>query len=237
MFGLACLGSDNFSGAGLEELALSSGTLDSGTGSLCERMGLDGNILGGVVVASDHNLVRVKLGLGDGLGLEERVEIAGRSGGDAVERIQLNQVVFFLGVSRSHWSARELGQPAVEGLLSSLETGSGGSSGAGLLSTHSEPAGGSLSGGDTASLAGSGLARSGCGAEVVEGELEVVDIVDVGLVGIPALVVVELHEKSAGGSGDRGEGSRFGGERGEGICGWRAKFAIVEKRVHPIQIN
>ena len=138
----------------------------------------------------------------------------------------MDQVVSLLGVSGTHWSSLELGQSAVERGLSSLESGSGGSSTAGLLSTHSETAGGSLSGSDTASLASPGLAGSGGGAEVVEGELKVFNIVDDGFVGLATLPVVELHGESAGGSGDRGEGSRFGDERGEGICGmcilWRS---------------
>ena len=181
-------------------------------------MGLNGNVLGGKVVASDDDLVGVELGLGDGLGLKERIEIGSRSGGNAVEGIQLDEVVLLLGVSGSRGLSGELGQPTVEGGLSSLESRSGGSSGAGLLSTHSESAGGSLSGGDTASLSGSGLAGSGGGSEVIEGELEVFDVVDVRLVGLAALPVVELHGEATGGCGDRGKGSRSGDERGEGIC-------------------
>lgn len=204
------LRSNHLTSAGLEDLALAPGGLNGGTGSLCESVGLNGNVLGGELVASDNNLVGVVLGLGDGLGLEKGFEIAGRSGGDSIKRIQLDQVVCLLGVSGSHRSALELGQPAVERVLSSLESGSGGSTAAGLLSTHSETAGGTLSGGDTASLAALGLAGSGGGAEVVEGELEVFDIVDVGLIGLAALPVVELHGKPRGGSGDRGKGSRFG---------------------------
>lgn len=181
------LGGNDFAGAGLQDLALAPGALDGGTGRLGEGMGLDGDVLGGEFVASDDDLVGVELGLGDGVGLEEGVEIAGRSGGDTVKRIQLDEVVFFLGVSGSHGSPGELGQPAVEGGLSSLESRSGGSSGSGLLSAHTETAGGSLSGGDTASLAGSRLAGTGGGAEGVEGEFEVFDVVDVGFVGLAAL--------------------------------------------------
>ena len=130
----------------------------------------------------------------------------------------MDQVVCLLGVSRSHRSALELGKTTVERVLSSLETGSGRSSGAGLLSTHSESAGGSLSGRDTTSLAGLGLSGSRSRAEVIEGEFEVFDIVDGGLVGLTALPVVELHGESTGGSWDRRKGSRFRGERGESIC-------------------
>mmetsp|Transcript_9286 Transcript_9286/g.19476 ORF Transcript_9286/g.19476 Transcript_9286/m.19476 type:complete len:222 (+) Transcript_9286:143-808(+) len=213
------LGGNDFAGAGLQDLALAPGALDGGTGRLGEGMGLDGDVLGGEFVASDDDLVGVELGLGDGVGLEEGVEIAGRSGGDTVKRIQLDEVVFFLGVSGSHGSPGELGQPAVEGGLSSLESRSGGSSGSGLLSAHTETAGGSLSGGDTASLAGSRLAGTGGGAEGVEGEFEVFDVVDVGFVGLAALPVVELHGKPGRGCGDRGKGSRSWGERREGICG------------------
>ena len=190
-------------------------------------MGLNGNVLGGKVVASDDDLVGVELGLGDGLGLKERIEIGSRSGGNAVEGIQLDEVVLLLGVSGSRGLSGELGQPTVEGGLSSLESRSGGSSGAGLLSTHSESAGGSLSGGDTASLSGSGLAGSGGGSEVIEGELEVFDVVDVRLVGLAALPVVELHGEATGGCGDRGKGSRSGDERGEGIC-WLVRWFVFD---------
>jgi hypothetical protein len=179
---------------------------------------LNGNVLGGKVVAADDDLVGVELGLGDSLGLKEGIESGSRSRGDAVERIQLDEVVLLLGVSGSRGLSGELGQPAVEGGLSSLESRPGGSSGTGLLSAHSEPTGGSLSGGDTASLAGSGLAGSGGGSEVVKGELEVFNVVDVRLVGLAALPVVELHGEAAGGRGDRGKGSRSGNERGESIC-------------------
>ena len=78
------LGSDNFSGAWLEDLALASGGLNGGTGSLCECVSLDGDVLGGEFVASDNNLVCVVLGLGDGLGFQEGFEIAGASWGDII---------------------------------------------------------------------------------------------------------------------------------------------------------
>lgn len=104
---------NHLAGAGLHNLALSSGSLDGGTCALCEGMGLNGNVLAGELVASDDDLVGVVLGLGDGLGFEERFEIAGRSGGDVVQRIQLDKVVDLLGVSGSGGSSGELGQPAV----------------------------------------------------------------------------------------------------------------------------
>eukprot|EP00529_Nitzschia_sp_RCC80_P040775 CAMPEP_0113479830 /NCGR_PEP_ID=MMETSP0014_2-20120614/21535_1 /TAXON_ID=2857 /ORGANISM="Nitzschia sp." /LENGTH=83 /DNA_ID=CAMNT_0000373187 /DNA_START=163 /DNA_END=414 /DNA_ORIENTATION=+ /assembly_acc=CAM_ASM_000159 len=51
-------------------------------------MGLDGNVLSGEVVASDDDLVYIILGLGNGLGFEQRFEVActSRSDGRIKER-------------------------------------------------------------------------------------------------------------------------------------------------------
>lgn len=84
-------------------------------------MCLDGNVLGGELLASDDDLVDAVLGLGGGTGLEEALEVDGGSGLGAVELIELDDVVDGLGVSGSHGSADELGKTTVEGLLSTLE--------------------------------------------------------------------------------------------------------------------
>merc|ERR1719491_1006949 len=105
--------SNHFSGAGLQEFALAPSALDGGTGRFRKGVGLDSNVLGTELFASDNDFVGVELGLGDGLALEEGIEIAGFSGCDAIERIQVNQIVFLLGVSGSHGLSDVLGQSAV----------------------------------------------------------------------------------------------------------------------------
>lgn len=178
-------------------------------------MSLDGDVLGGELVASNNNLVGVELGLGDCLGFQEGLKGDDASGSDSVEGIQLDEVVFLLGVSRSRGSAGELGQSAVQWVLSSLESRSGGSSRTRLLSTHTETAGGSLSSRDTTSLTGLGLAGSGGGSEGIKGEFVGFNIVDVGFVSVATLPVVNLHGEVAGGSRDGREAGS--GERREGI--------------------
>jgi len=210
---------NDLTGGWLEELTLAPGGLDGGTGRLGKGVCLNGNVLGGELVASHHNLVGVELTLGNRLGFLERVEGAGGSGRDVVEAVQLDQVVFLLGVAGPHGPPGELGQPAVEGGLSSLESRPGGPTGAGLLPAHSESAGGALAGGDSASLAGLLLAGSGGGAEGIEGEFEALDVVDGGLVGGAAFPVVEFHGEVGARDGRRWDRREAGsGEGRKGIC-------------------
>ena len=156
-------------------------------------MRLDGKVLGGERLPSDDDLVDAVLGLGGGTVLEKALEVDGRSGLGAVELVELDGVVDGLGMSGSHGSADELGQTAVEGLLSSLEASAGGTAGAGLLSAHTKAAGGTLAGGDAAALALLPLAGAGGGLEVVEGEFGILHVVEGGLVGRSALPVENLH--------------------------------------------
>ena len=182
--------SNDLSGGRLQKLALASGAFDGSTSRFGEGMGLNSDVLGSEFFTSDNNLVSGVLGLGDGFGFEKGIKVACRSRGNSIECIQLDQIVFFLGVTGSHRSSSELGQPTVKRLLSSLESRSGRSSGSGLLSTHSETAGGSLSGGDTTSLACLLLAGSRGGAEGIQSEFIVLDVVDVRLIGRASLPVV-----------------------------------------------
>ena len=216
---LFCLCGNDLTGGWLEELTLAPGGLDGGTGRFGKGVGLNGNVLGGELVASHHHLVGVVLALGDRVGLLEGIEGAGGPGRDAVEAVQLDEVVFLLGVSGSHGSPGELGQPTVEGGLPPLESRPGGPTGAGLLSAHTEPAGGALPGGDSASLAGLFLAGSGGGAEGIEREFEGLDVVDARFVGGAAFPVVEFHGEVGAASGRGGDRREAGsGEGRKGIC-------------------
>ena len=205
----------DLTGGGLEQLALATVGLNGSPGTLGEGMCLDGNVLGGELLPSDDDLVDVVLGLGDGTGLEEALEVDGGTGLGAVELIEFDNIVDGLGMSRSHGSADELGKTAVEGLLSTLEAGAGGTAGTGLLSAHTEAAGGALAGGDAAALALLLLAGARSGLEVVEGEFGILDVVEGGLIGGAALPVKYLHGK--GGGGGNAEGGT-GSEGGEGGC-------------------
>mmetsp|Transcript_7434 Transcript_7434/g.16848 ORF Transcript_7434/g.16848 Transcript_7434/m.16848 type:complete len:152 (+) Transcript_7434:134-589(+) len=117
----------NSSGSRAQQLALSTGTLDSLTCTLGKGMSLNGNTLGSKGFTSDNNLVNGLLRLGGGSGLKKRIESDGASLRGSIELIQLDQVVKRLAVSRSGRSAGELGQTTVKRLLSSLESGTGGS--------------------------------------------------------------------------------------------------------------
>ena len=179
-------------------------------------MGLDRDALGVKVTSSDHDLVNANLGLGNGSGIEQTGKVSRGSLHTGVEIIELDEVVLRLGMSRSRRPSDKLGKPSVERLLSSLESRAGGPSRPGLLSAHSESAGGALSGGDTASLARPALTGSGGGANVVEDEFEVLHVVDGGFVGRTALPVEELHGEGGGGGGGGGEvHSRHAGREGQ----------------------
>lgn len=206
---------DYLARACFEQLALATVGLNGSPGALGEGMCLDGNVLGGELLPSDDDLVDVVLGLGGGTGLEEALEVDGGSGLGAVELVKLDDVVDGLGMSGSHGSADELGKTTVEGLLSTLEAGAGGTAGTGLLSAHAEAAGGALAGGDAAALALLLLAGARSGLEVVEGEFGILDVVEGGLIGGAALPVKDLHGKGGGGGNAKG-GS--GSEGGEGGC-------------------
>jgi len=198
-----------------EQFALSAVGLNGSPGALGEGMCLDGNVLGGERLPSDDDLVDVVLGLGDGSVLEKALEVDGGPGLGAVELIELDGVVDGLGMSGSHGSADVLGKAAVEGLLTTLEAGAGGTAGAGLLSAHAEAAGGALASGDAAALALLLLTGAGGGLDVVKGEFDVLDVVQGRLIGGAALPVEQLHGKGRGrGDAEGGAGS----EGGEGGC-------------------
>mmetsp|Transcript_20552 Transcript_20552/g.58421 ORF Transcript_20552/g.58421 Transcript_20552/m.58421 type:complete len:204 (-) Transcript_20552:115-726(-) len=163
-------------------------------------MGLDRDVFGGEFLSADDDLVDWVLGLGDGLGLQEALEVAGGPGWDVVQSIKLDDVVDGPLVSRPQRLSDELGKTSVERVLPSLETGAGWSAATGLLSSHSEAAGGSLSGGDTATLSLLAVSGTWRRSQVVKGELEVVEVVDVALVGLPSLPVENLHGELAGGA-------------------------------------
>ena len=204
--GLAC--------ASFEQLALATVGLNGSPGALGEGMCLDGQILGGELLPSDDDLVDVVLGLGDGTGLEEALEVDGGTGLGAVELVELDDVVDGLGMAGSHGPADELGKTAVEGLLSTLEARAGGTAGTGLLSAHAEAAGGALAGGDAAALALLLLAGARGGLEVVEGEFGILDVVEGGLIGGAALPVKDLHGEGGGGGNTEGGAGSEGGEGG-----------------------
>ena len=111
----------------------------------------------------------------------------------SIKLIELDEVVDSLFVSRSHRSSDKLGKTSVERVLSSLESSTGRASGTRLLSTHTETAGGSLSGSDTTSLALSALDGTGSRPEVGDGQKYVVHVVNVTLVGLAALPIIDLH--------------------------------------------
>ena len=120
-------------------------------------------------------------------------------------------------MTRAHGPSDVLGKAAVEGLLPSLESWTGGPTRVGLLPPHPEAASRSLPGGDTPSLAVLALARAGGRADVGEGELNVLHIRKGGFVGLAALPVVQLHGEGGCGSDGVGNG-RTGESRREG--GW-----------------
>ena len=217
------LGGNDLAGGGLEDLALAPVLLDGLAGALGEGVGLDCEVLGGELLAPDDDLVDAALGLGGGPGGLEGVEGHGRSTLAAVHLVELEDVVFGLGVAGSHGLTHELGEAAVEGLLPSLEASAGGTAGAGLLAPHPEPARGTLACADSSALALLPLARSGSRLEVVEGEDRVLHVVQGGLVGLAALPVEHLHGEGRGG-GPGAEGGGAGDEGGgEGGCWFSAR--------------
>ena len=205
-----------------QQFALAPGALDGIPSALGEGVGLHGHPLGGEVLTSHDDLVDGKLGLGDRAGDQEGIEVDRGTLGGAVELVELYQVVNLLLVPGSHRLAGELGQAAVQRLLPPLEARTGGPAGAGLLTPHPEAAGGTLPGGDTASLAALALATARGGAEVVEGEFL---FVDGRLVGRAALPVEDFHGQAAAAAAGRGRpgggmgGEVAGAEGGEGRCG------------------
>ena len=68
------LGFNHGTSGRLEDLALSSSSLNGRSGGLGECMCLHSNILGSKVVSSDNNLVNVVLGLGNSARLEKRFD-------------------------------------------------------------------------------------------------------------------------------------------------------------------
>lgn len=119
--------------------------------------------------------------------------VASTSWRDRVELVQLYNVVHLLGVSRSCGASLELGKATVKWVLSTLESRSGRSTTARLLSTHTKTTRSTLSGSDTTSLSRFCLARPGGRFEVVQSEFKVVQIIYGALVGLSALPVVQLH--------------------------------------------
>mmetsp|Transcript_7733 Transcript_7733/g.22725 ORF Transcript_7733/g.22725 Transcript_7733/m.22725 type:complete len:239 (+) Transcript_7733:289-1005(+) len=209
--------SEDFAGGGLEKLALAPLPLNGLPRPLGEGVRLNGQILRDEILSAHHHLVNAQLGLGDGSGLEERIEIHGGTGRGGVELVRLDDVVDGLGMPGSHGTSDVLGKATVEGLLPPLESGAGGTAGPGLLSPHAKAAGRALAGGDAAPLAVLAAAGAGGGAEVVDGEFGSVDVVEGGFVGRAALPVVDLHVGGgAVGDGDGGAGGegRVGGRRG-----------------------
>jgi hypothetical protein len=124
---------------------------------------------------------------------ERLLTVAGGSSSDGVEGFELDNVVHFLAVSGSHGTAHELGKATVKGLLSSLETGAGGSATPGLLSSHTETTSSTLTSGDTTALAILALASTrGC-PNIVKGPHSVFHIVQLGLIRLSSLPVKNLH--------------------------------------------
>jgi hypothetical protein len=68
------LGGNHFSSGSLEKFALASSAFNRSLGGLGKRMSLDGDGLGGEVFSSNNDLVDGVLGLGDGIGLQQRVD-------------------------------------------------------------------------------------------------------------------------------------------------------------------
>jgi hypothetical protein len=143
--------------------------------------------------------------------------VAGASSGNTVELVQLDDVVDFLRMSRPGGLAGELGQAAVQGVLSTLKAWTGRPAPAGLLSAHAKATGGPLPRRDATSLAGLGLAGPRGRLEIVKSELEVFHVVDQSLVGLSSLPVEDLHCEAGRGGGDRRQGPCTWNE-GIGIC-------------------
>jgi len=155
---------------------------------------LDSNILRGKVVLSHYNLVDGEFGLGDDFGFVEGIEIASLPTLHIVQLVQLNGVIQRLLVPGSRRPPHKLRQPPVQWLLPTLESGPRRPSTPRLLPTHSKSTGGTLTGGDTASLTLLAVSGSRGGYNVVEGELDVFDVVNgVSVAGDTFFEVEDFH--------------------------------------------
>lgn len=144
---------------------------------------------------------------------------AGRSWGNAIKFIKLDNIVDLSLVSRSQRLSNELGKTSVQRLLSTLETRSDRVSRTRLLSTHSETASSTLSSGDTTSLSLLAVLRTRSRSEVVLGEFEVVKVIDGGFISLSALPVENLHSERRSGSWNRSQRLASWNETGcQSIC-------------------
>ena len=125
--------------------------------------------------------------------LLKNLTIDSRSRSGSVQFIKFDKVVFLPQVSRSQGLSNELGKSSVKRLLSSFESCSNRSTCSGLLSTHSETTGSTLSSGDTSALSRLGRTGSRGRSQGVDSEFEVIDIVDGTFVGSTALPVENFH--------------------------------------------
>lgn len=64
----------NLAGGGLEDLTLSTSSLNCFFGRLGKGMGLHGNVLGSEVVSSHNDLMYIVLGLGHDLALQQGID-------------------------------------------------------------------------------------------------------------------------------------------------------------------